>query len=291
MKQILFSATVLFTAGTLSAQQLPNNGFEDWHPFYGTEAPDYWTGTNQMVIAGATPGIDPTTDAHSGNYAARFSTIVLDLLGEEVLYPSVMYINSTPETDDEGTPFTGRPDSLVAWVKYLPGGQNQFLIRADLLKYNPATQQVDLIGTAGYMGVETGNTYTRIAFPFTYSSAETPDTLTLMIASSTFEPTLANTVLFVDDLILVTNGLATAPELTAASIEIAPNPASDMLTIRCEKALSVVELVDLSGKTLLKVIDPGADAQINLSELAAGTFICRVFTTDGSVYQERIVKQ
>ncbi|MES2555822.1 MAG: T9SS type A sorting domain-containing protein [Bacteroidota bacterium] len=290
MKQILFLAAGLFTAGTLTAQQLPNNGFEDWHPFYDTEAPDYWVGTNQMVIAGASPGIDPTTDAHSGNYAARFSTIVLDLFGEEVLYPSAMYINSTPETDDEGTPFTGRPDSLVAWVKYLPGGQNQFLIRADLLKYNSVSQEVEMIGTAGYIGVETGNTYTRIAFPFTYTSPETPDTLTLIISSSIFEPTLANTVLVVDDLILVTNGPAGAPELTAASIEIAPNPASDVVNVRCEEPLSHIELVDLSGKTVLKVDNPGPTTQINLSELAAGTFICRVLTTDGAVYQERIIK-
>lgn len=291
MKKGLFIIATLFTAGTLTAQQLPNSGFEDWHPFYGSEAPDYWVGTNQMVIAGATPGIEPTTDAHSGTYAAKFSTLVLDLFGEVVLNPSVMYINSTPETDDEGFPYTGRPDSLVAWVKYLPGGQNQFLIRADLLKYNSVSQQVDMIGTAGYVGVETGNTYTRIAFPFTYTSSDTPDTITLIISSSMFEPTLANTVLIVDDLQLVTNAIADAPELTTVNIEIAPNPASDLLNIRCEEPLSLIELVDLSGKTLLSVNDPKSDTPINLSELVAGTMICRVVTTDGFVYQERIIKQ
>lgn len=287
--KLSFIAT-LFAAGTLNAQQLPNNGFEDWHPFFDSEAPDYWTGTNMMAAIGAPAGIEPTTDAHSGTYAARFSTIVMDVLGEEVLYPSVLYINSMPESDDEGTPFTGRPDSLVAWVKYLPGGENQFLIRADLLKYNAATQQSDVVGTAGFVGTETGNTYTRIAFPFSYNSSDTPDTLTLTIASSVFEPTLANTVLIVDDLLLVTNSVADAPELAATTVEIAPNPANDLLYVRSEKQVSLIELVDLNGKTIRSVADPLPDSPLQLQGMAAGTFICRVHTSDGFIHQERIIK-
>ncbi|MDH4472923.1 MAG: T9SS type A sorting domain-containing protein [Fluviicola sp.] len=291
MKKGLFIIAALFTAGTLTAQQLPNNGFEDWHTFFASQAPDYWVGTNQMVIAGATPGIEPTTDAHSGTYAAKFSTLVLDLFGEEVLYPSVMYINSTPETDDEGCPFTGRPDSLVAWIKYLPGGQNQFLIRADLLKYNTTTQQVEEIASAGYVGTETGNSYTRISFPFTYNSSDTPDTLTLTIASSVIEPTLASTVLIVDDLLLVTNSVAEAQELDTKSVEFFPNPANDLLYVRSEKELSMIELVDLNGKIIRTVANPLPNNPLQLDELAAGTFICRVHTTDGFIHQERIIKQ
>lgn len=291
MKKGLFFIATIFAAGTVTAQQLPNNGFENWHTFFASEAPDYWTGSNQVAAVGAPAGIEPTTDAHSGTYAARFSTIVMDILGEQALYPSVLYINSMPESDDEGTPFTGRPDSLVAWVKYLPGGQNQYLFRADLLKYNAATQQTDVVGTAGFVGAETGNTYTRIAFPFTYNSSDTPDTITLTIASSVLEPTLANTVLIVDDLQLITNTVADAQELTTKTVDVFPNPADDLLTVRAEKQVSLIELVDLNGKIIRTIADPLPNSQLSLDELAAGTFICRVHTTDGFIHQERIIKQ
>jgi hypothetical protein len=291
MKKGLFIIAALFAAGTVTAQQLPNNGFENWHTFFSSEAPDYWTGTNQMAAIGAPAGIEPTTDAHSGTYAAKFSTIVMDVLGEAVLYPSVLYINSMPETDDEGTPFTGRPDSLVAWVKYLPGGQNQYLIRADLLKYNSSTQQPEVVGTAGFVGAETGNTYTRIAFPFTYNSSDTPDTLTLTIASSVLEPTLANTVLIVDDLLLVTNGVAGEQELATKTVEIFPNPATDQLLVKSSNLPSSIELFDLNGRSVLKVDQPAISTEIAIGDLAPGTFICTVVSANGTIYQERIIKQ
>ncbi|MBI3240332.1 MAG: T9SS type A sorting domain-containing protein [Flavobacteriia bacterium] len=148
-----------------------------------------------------------------------------------------------------------------------------------------------MVGTAWFVGTETGNTYTRIAFPLTYNSSDTPDTLTLTIASSVLEPTLANTVLIVDDLLLVTNSVAEAQELATKTVEFYPNPANDLLYVRSEKQLSMIELVDLNGKIIRTVANPLPNSSLQLDGLATGTFICRVHTTDGFIHQERIIKQ
>jgi hypothetical protein len=288
-KKVLLMAALIY-GGSFYAQQIPNAGFEDWHSFFNSQAPDYWTGTNQLVIAGASPGIEPSIDAHSGQYAALFSTVVMSLPGNETYFPSLLYINSEAETDDDGMPFTHRPDSMVAWVKYFPNGQNQFLIRADLLKYDPSTQENSIIGTAGTAGISMGNAYTRISFPFDYFSTEIPDTLTLMIASSVLEPTLDGTFLYVDDIEFIYTSTADISENNHL-FTINPNPANDFINIKSTAAIKSIEIVDLNGKIVLTIQDPMAHSEMSISELNAGVFICRVTTFEGLIYQEKIIKQ
>jgi hypothetical protein len=55
-----------------------------------------------------------------------------------------------------------------------------------------------------------------------------------------------------------------------------PNPASSILNVRAGESISQLTLVNLLGQTVLKQTANGAQAQLNLSNVAAGTYILQV---------------
>lgn len=62
-----------------------------------------------------------------------------------------------------------------------------------------------------------------------------------------------------------------------AGIIISPNPASDFINIQCDKKITGISIVDMSGK-LVKQISPNASNIYNVSKMATGMYLIRIQT-------------
>lgn len=72
-----------------------------------------------------------------------------------------------------------------------------------------------------------------------------------------------------------------------ASFSIYPNPATDRLNIVCGDAIREVNILDMSGRTVMTY---GSNNNINISSLAAGVYVVRVVTENG-IGVQKFVKE
>lgn len=75
----------------------------------------------------------------------------------------------------------------------------------------------------------------------------------------------------------------------SGALEVFPDPAQDMLTIRVDGVLHMVEVLDMSGRMVVQARGTGGRA-LDVRALRAGTYIVRVHT-DGGMLTERFIKQ
>jgi len=88
---------------------------------------------------------------------------------------------------------------------------------------------------------------------------------------------------FVGDLNLAVN------EASAKSnLKVYPNPAVDVITLTANKEIKSVNIYDLAGKKVKSVTDA---KQINVSNLAKGTYILQAYYGNGSVENTKIIKK
>jgi Secretion system C-terminal sorting domain len=71
------------------------------------------------------------------------------------------------------------------------------------------------------------------------------------------------------------------------AITVYPNPAQNQLTIESQSDIQQVQILSISGK---QVLSTNESKHIDLSSLAAGFYMIKVFTTTG-VYQQKLIKE
>lgn len=291
MKKGIFFIAALLAAGTLTAQQMPNSGFEDWTDFGVYEDPNDWTTINMISLFGGPITVSKSTDAHSGDYALETKTVVSDFgtPGEFDTIQGIVMLGATDLSGEmmPGAGFTHRPDSLVGWYKLTSPNNSPCFINSILSYWNNNTREE--IGSIFFAGDST-STYRRFSVPVLYSSNELPDTLSVFIMNSMDNGSGVNNVLRIDDLQFIYNSSAGISE-QQAFFQVYPNPANDQFTVKSSSLPASIELFDLNGRSVLKVDQPTISTVIAIGDLAAGTFICTVVSTDGTIHQERIIKQ
>lgn len=103
-----------------------------------------------------------------------------------------------------------------------------------------------------------------------------------------FTPAMTQTLFFFLPLQQIGMVSGTAAPWQAGSLSIAPNPASENLTLRDLQAEGMLSIVDVSGKMMFNQNLSAGDHVLNISFLNDGLYLLR-FEADGKIWSEKLV--
>jgi len=221
---LLLSSFLILISINSIAQSIENPGFELWEDA-GTviDEPVNWSSIKTSdagnFINNAAPVVwGQSEDAHSGNYSvelfnvASFGIIATGTVTNGRVHadfdPNVSYIYTNTEDPGWNTPFTGRPDSVIVWAKYIPAGTDTAQVKV-LLHVNDGSlpphpdNQENRIGYAQINISGTVDTWTRFGAKFNYSSQDNPEYILIVMTSGAGTIAVAGSTVFYDDIQLV----------------------------------------------------------------------------------------
>ncbi|MEO8086718.1 MAG: T9SS type A sorting domain-containing protein [Bacteroidota bacterium] len=69
-----------------------------------------------------------------------------------------------------------------------------------------------------------------------------------------------------------------------------PNPAADVVSVRSNEKIAIIEISDLTGQVVKSVkVNSPADVNIGISDMKKGLYVCRIITESGSVQLKKLV--
>lgn len=281
----LYIAILILSISCATKAQIANASFENWFSdtttfsfgtyvpldtFYYT-SPVNWTCINTIAMCPELGGkelVDSSTQSYSGNLSLYMytDTITVSSVNLHLVLPGFVVngnfhlslnnffgaSNLTPLIfQGAGVPFTQRLKGFGVYMKYLPIPNDSCLLWAVLKKNG------QIVGDARFSTTQTYSNFTYIEKDFTYYSCEMPDTLVLLMSTST--PNLAtlgsgNTGLtggsqiWLDSVGLI----ATPPGFTVLP---AVNPISTTTPENTPRAIAILPSdTDCSGLTLTAAI-------------------------------------
>lgn len=279
--KIIITIFLILTSAILKTQAQPNGGFENWNTIFNYQAPVSWQTLNFLssfsppnpISAFKATGIDK----HSGNYALQLKTIYInnnpapddidDTVG--IIFTGKVALN--PPSFKYGFPYTGRPEKLEFWSKYIPVGEDLGGAIVFLQKWNGTDR--DTIAN-GEISISATVAYTLFQIDLTYLTAGIPDTAAIIFGSSKKAgDARVGSTLYVDD-VAFTGWVGIDEQGTDNDkIKIFPNPASDAVNIFAQmEDANYVQLMDVSGKLLGKYEIKNYKAKINTVSFAEGIY-------------------
>lgn len=225
MKRI-FPLLVFATSAIAFGQaQLENPGFEGaWENVTGSEdEPAEWSSLKTADALGliAPVVLFQTDDAHSGSYAVHLvNDVSAGIVANGIMTNGQVHASFEPEegyvftntgNSDWNTPFTDRPDSLVAWIKYAPSGGDRG--KLELLLHNNSGDGIlpESGSTAHWIGKARFNVegsygdWTRISTPFNYYTSGDPTYALMVVSAGDSTVAIEGSQLWIDDIELIYN--------------------------------------------------------------------------------------
>ena len=288
MKKIVIIIAVLtlnFELSTLNSYAQANGGFEDWSTQVNFERPDNWQTFNVLSLFSPPNPISAFkatgVDKHSGNYALKLKSVYINnnpapnLLQDTIGGVFTGRIILSPPSVKPGVPYTGRPEKMEFWAKYIAVGADYGGVFVVLQKWNGLNAD-----TIAYGEVKIYSTlsYTLFQFNLDYHSTESPDTITIGIASS-FKKSHSRlgSTLFIDDMALT--GWVGINEKTnyADKVKTFPNPAKENITILAQiEEAENIKIVDVSGRTAGVYKIQNYSANINTGQFVEGVYFYEI---------------
>lgn len=284
MKKTLLLFAAFFLA-QLTYGQVANLDMEQWTDFGQYMEPSgNWTTANKIVLLSGLNPVTTTrvTDAHGGMYAAKIETDQIQFIG--TLVSGTLALGEfdqsalPPNNLKQGIPYpyTGPLASFSGWYKFTSVNSDSCTIYCWMFKYNTTTNERDTVAFAGFTQNTSVNSYTQWNEPFTYFSSDTPDSMSIVIASSKegdiFQGEVGNTVWIDDIQLTTTTGLVDVltPEV---DVKVFPNPSSDVVHFSWERNLTgSIKVFGIDGKMVMERSVNGNTAKADVSELPGGTY-------------------
>lgn len=288
--KILYS-TLLFIATGLSLQAqnaTPNAGFENWNSIGNHFDPADWStlNPNTAITGKFTCTRASGADAHSGSYAIKLTTKLVFGLTANGIASTGTLITTPPYGVTGGIPFTGRPDSISGWYKYTPQGADQGFIQLMLTG-------TSITDTIGFVKVETPNaavsSFTYFSAPVTYYSAANPTNSIWILSSSRGDNPVINSSIIVDDIAMVFNPTGLNHEMANSPVKLLNNPAADKLYFSTDNQSYQLQLISVTGNTVLNSTLSSADNAVSIDEVANGIYFYTItgmqnnFITSGKI--------
>ncbi|MEA3505354.1 MAG: PCMD domain-containing protein, partial [Bacteroidota bacterium] len=206
--QLVLITTLFLVTILTQAQDIPNNGFEEWT----SGEPTYWNTLDQDVL-GITFNMvtENNSDPYSGNSCVKMETISnYFFLYGDVVMPGLITlgeIESDPLTQEGGitggVPYSQNPQSLSGYFKYFPQEVDTASIGLALFRWNGASRDT-LAGGVFQVGEEVAE-WTQFEATLEYVIWAQPDTLNILAASSSDEEgdaLMEGSTLYLDELTL-----------------------------------------------------------------------------------------
>lgn len=284
-KTLLIASIALFWGSVLSAQVVPNGGFEVWtsHGSGTFELPDFWNTTDSISLA-YTGGfshsaIKETTDLHGGSFALRL-TGWQSPLGPAPGAATNGEINTSNFTIIGGTPDTVRHAKLNGFYRFTPAGTDICSVIVSLLRWNSSTNMRDTIAGGEFSANSTtgGAAYAPFTVNLSYQDwINNPDTMVILITTAPLQigSGTVGTTLLIDDLSFT--GVVGINELESVvrKAEVFPSPASSFITIRVELKRAIplhYSIYDVRGKQVFSDVLEPYETRVNVSYLPAGNY-------------------
>lgn len=304
---VVFISLALVTCLSAQETQIPNSDFENWNQnYYNNFFPDlfYWEMTPTDIWASGNPAAEivgefPTSrtdDAYSGNYAARLETLeVFGQMASGNLFTGRFIPDMFNSKALLGIPFTDKPTHFTGYYKYLPANYKNLKgdkttdkcsIYALLSKWNG--NQRDTIALAKLESSDAITTYTQFNLSFEYHSDETPDSISVVFASSARGEEFiggVGSVLFIDNFELVYEQESSVKTPDNSLIQIKQNYQNQQMSITYPGKISI-RIFDITGTEQYKT--KGVN-EINLTtnSLKSGIYIIQVKTENGVIKTEK----
>ncbi|TVR36856.1 MAG: hypothetical protein EA392_14100 [Cryomorphaceae bacterium] len=290
MHKLTFLLLVALIPLYLCAQDdLPNGGFEEWVTgggfFNSYRDPVGWgTLNSETALFGITTArrASSPNEVYSGQYALKLQSQFF-LLANEVI-PGLCLtgsFNIQTRQIEGGLPFNLRPESISGWYQYSPANVDTGQVGVVLTRWNALENKRDTIGMGGHFATEAAISFTFFDGPIEYMSDDTPDTMMVVLVSSSTHSPQNGSVFILDDLAL--NFTATSvPLQDIIEAKTYPNPTRDFLNYDVRGSAQV--LIYATSGSLAKKLPLVADkGMIDLSDLQKGSYLLHFLNERGKL--------
>ena len=295
-KKLLLTATAAMFFTYINAQNaIPNAGFETWTSQGSYDDCSGWGTIDQPVSSacfckGTAVKTAVAGEVHSGTLAMKLKT--LSVFGQTA--PGITAtgtINQTTQGIDGGVVYNLRPDSIVGWYRFTPSGTDTGSVEITLSKWNTGTSKRDVVAHAKFTQNTSVASYARFAQALTYSLTGAPDTMVVILLSSSTTAPQVNSTMWVDDLGLIFNSSANIANnhLANSLVSVYPNPSNGNFVVETNSTeKQTMQLFDVNGKLILNQTINGK-TNIDVSNLAEGVYNLSLINSEWFVVNKRVV--
>lgn len=297
-----------------------NGDFDTWRtynagfPSTTLEAPSGWFGTDSLLFTFGpllSPGttfksqLTKGTPSHSGSFAAKVMTH--DQGPDFGVLPGLL-VNCKPTLDpndfDPNDPFGSlvfegglqtieRVNTLSAWIKYEPrdADEGEMTLLA-YLEGAAADGSDSLVGFADTILDQAYPNYTEFKLRVEYIDANVVPNKILIGFLSSADAATDSSVMYVDDAEVMSASGVKIPVFQQQIVKLYPIPATDRLFLSTTSTQQLIwEAYSIDGKKVAN-ITLNKDAEVDISQLATGSYIYRVTDESGKILQQqKFVKQ
>lgn len=295
--KFLFLIPLFFYSAFLFSQTtLPNLDFEDWTSYAGGQYEEpsggVWATPNKVVLLSSVFPVstEKTIDAYSGTYAAKMSSIMttIGMLITGSLATGTFDETETPPNNMHlGMPFSGRPERFIGYYKYMNNNGDSCAIYATLSKWDGVARQE--IGKAELTSTLTVNAYTKFDLEFIYSSADTPDSISVVFASSAAGDLMQGndgSTLYIDSVAF--SYPAGINELSNQTLHVScyPVPASNQICFELERNINngVINIFNESGSKQRSLLITKKTMSLPVDELAPGKYLYQIIEKNDIIH-------
>jgi len=167
--------------------------------------------------------------------------------------------------------------NFTGYYKYTSVNNDSFDIYAILTKWNPGNDKRDIVGAAMFQDSNSVISYTKFDLSFQYFTQDTPDTISVVFASSAAgDLFLGNvgTTLYIDEIALelpVGIKLLLMPEV---NVNVYPNPAISIIKFEIDRKISCGKLVLINseGKSIMVKTIKDNNISVDVKNFAKGLY-------------------
>jgi hypothetical protein len=306
MKNIVVTFYLLLFPTVISAQYIPNGGFENWDTINFPAHPLNWS---SLIIGNCTSDELPSersNDSYTGNWAVEMVTHTCQgFPGPQIELGFIFtgnYGGGYPPSP-WALDFSESPEELNFYYKFHPEGNDSAYIRVMLFKYDTIeTEITDTVAfSTGYIFMEKEE-YTQFTLPITYLSENTPDYIHILFTTSktlteNILPPIPNlyahigTTLVIDNVSVSGGTLGINSETNfESSFKVYPNPVYDVFSLEKPEQIQIqqIHLFSNLGKEITRF--SGSQSIFDVSGINPGLYFLKLNTNQGVVIKKIVIK-